>query len=283
MFFSTIIEKWMDKTLIEVTPLFGGDINQVYRLRFSDSESVLKLNDRNRYPGMFEKEATGLKKIAATGCRAPRVLKTFSEGNHQFLILEFIEQERPNSKFWERFGRHLARLHSTGSATFGWEEDNYIGSLEQRNERREKWTDFFIDSRIIPLVEQAREKGLLTQSHSRQFEVLFKRLPQLVPQEGASLIHGDLWSGNLMCGIGMEPVFIDPAAYFGHREMDLAMTRMFGGFDQRFMNSYNEVLPLEPGFEQRVDIHNLYPNLVHLVLFGRSYLGNIERTLRENL
>ena len=283
MFFSTIIEKWMDKTLIEVTPLFGGDINQVYKLRFSDSESVLKLNYRNRYPGMFEKEASGLKKIAAAGCRSPLVLKTFSEGNHQFLILEFIEQERPDSKFWERFGRRLARLHSAGSATFGWEEDNYIGSLEQRNSKIEKWTDFFIDCRIIPLVEKAREKGLLTQSHSRQFEDLFKRLPQLVPQEGASLIHGDLWSGNLMCGIGMEPVFIDPAAYFGHREMDLAMTRMFGGFDQSFMDSYNEALPLEPGFEQRVDIHNLYPNLVHLILFGRSYLGNIERTLRENL
>ena len=282
MFFSTIIEKWMDKTLIEVTPLFGGDINQVYRLRFSDGESVLKLNDRNRYPAMFEKEATGLKKIAATGCRAPRVLKTFSEGNHQFLILEFIEQERPESEFWERFGRRLALLHSARSASFGWEEDNYIGSLEQRNESREKWTDFFIDFRIMPLVEKAREKGLLTQSHSRQFEDLFKRLPQLVPQEAASLIHGDLWSGNLMCGIGMEPVFIDPAAYFGHREMDLAMTRMFGGFDRRFMNSYNEALPLEPGFEQRVDLHNLYPNLVHLVLFGRSYLGNIERALREN-
>ena len=282
MFFSTIIEKWMDKTLIEVTPLFGGDINQVYKLRFSDGDSVLKLNNRNRYPAMFEKEATGLKKIAATGCRAPRVVKTFSEGNHQFLILEFIEQERPGAKFWERFGRYLALLHSTQSESFGWEEDNYIGSLEQRNESREKWTDFFIDCRIMPLVEKARQKGLLTQNHSRQFEDLFTRLPQLVPQEAASLIHGDLWSGNLMCGIGMEPVFIDPAAYFGHREMDLAMTLMFGGFDRRFMNSYNEVLPLEPGFEQRVDLHNLYPNLVHLVLFGRSYLGNIERTLREN-
>lgn len=282
MFFNTIVEKWMEKPLIEVTDLFGGDINQVFKLSFPHSEFVLKLNTRNAFPGMFEKEATGLKQIAATGCRTPRVIKTFSEGDHQFLILEFIEEGRPDSHYWERFGRRLAGLHSSGSIAFGWEEDNYIGSLEQVNNKREKWTDFFIECRILPLVEKSLEKGLLTNTHVNQFEELFKRLPQLIPEERASLIHGDLWSGNLMCGTGGEPVFIDPAVYFGHREMDLAMTRMFGGFDQRFLDSYNEVLPLEPGFTRRVDIHNLYPNLVHLVLFGRSYLGNIERTLRDN-
>jgi fructosamine-3-kinase len=282
MFFNPIIEKWMDRSLIRVTPLFGGDINQVFKLSFTGLDCVLKLNNAGTYPGMFEKEAMGLEQISETGCRAPEVLKSFSEGDHQFLILEFIQEEQPNGAYWERFGRRLAGLHSAVSANFGWKHDNYIGSLEQRNGKRQKWSDFFIECRILPLAEKAREKGLLTNVHMRQFESMFKRLPELIPEEQASFVHGDLWSGNLMCGPEKEPVFIDPAVYFGHREVDLAMTHMFGGFDQRFLESYEEVLPLEPGFDRRIDIHNLYPNLVHLVLFGRSYLGNVERVLRVN-
>lgn len=280
MFFNSIVEKWMGRPLVESTPLHGGDINQVFRLRFSDLDCVLKLNSTIAYPGMFVKEASGLESMAATGCRTPEVLKVFAEGDHQFLILEFIEQGHPDREYWEEFGRRLAGLHGSGSDKFGWDEDNYIGSLKQRNSRREKWTDFFIECRMLPLLEQATAKGLLSSSHMRRFEELFKRLPQLIPEEGASLLHGDLWSGNLMCGKGGDPVFIDPAVYFGHREVDLAMTRMFGGFDQRFIESYEEVFPLQRGWEQRMALHNLYPNLVHLVLFGRSYLRNIESTLR---
>lgn len=281
MFFRTIIEKWMDRSLIEVSPLSGGDINQVFRLRFSDFDCVLKLNSKDRYPDMFEKEASGLELIESAGCRTPRVLRTFTEGDHQFLILEYIEKGIPGEGYWKNFGGQLASLHCHSSATFGLDEDNYIGSLKQSNSKKAKWTEFFTDCRMMPLMEMAREKNMLSSSHLKGFERLFRRLPDLIPEERASLLHGDLWSGNLMCSHAGEPVFIDPAVYFGHREMDIAMTGMFGGFDQSFLDSYNEVWPLEPGVSQRIGIHNLYPTLVHLVLFGRSYLRGIEKTLKD--
>jgi len=280
MFFSAVVEKWMDRSLIDVSPLYGGDINQVFRLHFRDSDCVLKLNDSDRYPDMFEREAAGLALIGTTGCRTPRVLKTFKEGRHQFLILEFIEQETPDAGYWERFGKRLAGLHAKTSSAFGIDADNFIGSLRQSNSLRETWTDFFIDCRILPLMQMGRDKNLLSAEHVKRFERLFSRLTELIPEEKASLLHGDLWSGNLMCGSGGEPVFIDPAVYFGHREMDIAMTRMFGGFDESFINSYNEIQPLESGWSQRIEIHNLYPNLVHLLLFGSSYLKGIEKTLK---
>ena len=271
----------MGRQLTGIRPLGGGDINQVYRLSFPGTECVLKLNSRNRFPGMFEKEAQGLKLIGSAGCRVPEVLSTFSEGEHQFLILEYIEAHRIGNAYWERFGRRLAALHGHSSEAFGLDHDNYIGSLEQHNGRKAEWSDFFIECRIRPLMEKARDRNLLNAGHVKGFERLFARLPELLPRERPSLLHGDLWSGNLMCGPGEEPVFIDPAVYFGHREMDLAMTRMFGGFDRRFLDSYSESMPLEPGLDHRIEIHNLYPTLVHLVLFGRSYLGGIEASLRK--
>lgn len=271
----------MGRSLTGIRPLGGGDINQVYRLSFAGSECVLKLNSKERFPGMFEKEAHGLRLLGSAGCRVPEVVITFSDGDHQFLILEFIEPHSPGPGLWERFGRRLAALHRHDSQAFGLDHDNYIGSLEQCNSQREDWSEFFTVCRIRPLVRQARNRSLLSARHVRGFESLFLRLSDLIPREKPSLLHGDLWSGNLMCGTGDEPVFIDPAAYFGHREMDLAMTRMFGGFDRRFIDSYVEEMPLEPGFEQRIQIHNLYPTLVHLVLFGRSYLSGIEATLKR--
>ena len=280
MFFKTIVERRMGQRLTGVTALGGGDINQVYKLSFPDSQCVLKLNSRDRFPGMFEKEARGLELIGSTGCRVPGVVRDFTEGDHQFLILEYIEEHATNTEYWERFGRRLAAMHSHTSEAFGLDHDNFIGSLHQGNDRRDNWVEFFIDCRIRPLVEAARARGLLSDAQVSGFERLFLRLPGLIPEERPSLLHGDLWSGNLMCGPGSEPVFIDPAVYFGHREVDLAMTRMFGGFDRRYLESYSEAMPLEPGLEERLEIHNLYPTLVHLVLFGPSYLRGIEATLK---
>lgn len=271
----------MDQPLAEVTPLAGGDINQVFRLRFPDLVCVLKLNQNHRFPGMFEKEASGLELLGSAGCRTPAVLACFEEGEHQYLLLEFIREERQDRSYWERFGRELSLLHRQSAEMFGLEEDNYIGSLEQRNSQREKWTDFFIECRLAPLIAQACDRGLIGRETVRELERLFLRLDELIPKEAPSLLHGDLWSGNLMCGAGGEPVFIDPAVYYGHREIDLAMTQLFGGFDRRFLKSYNESNPLLPGWEERLDLHNLYPRLVHLVLFGRSYLTGIEATIRR--
>ncbi len=277
-----VIEKWLGTTLIEVRPLSGGDINQVFRLRLANSaDFVLKLNSKNNFPEMFQKEAAGLKLLKSASCNVPGVHMIFEEGAHQFLILEFIEEGGATGTSWERFGRQLANLHLSTNEVFGLDHDNYIGSLSQINKAAENWTDFFISNRLEPLIRMARERNLLRESHLEAFESLFSRLPHLIPEESPSMLHGDLWSGNLMFDKMGEPVFIDPAVYYGHREVDIAMTRMFGGFNASFFHSYNEIIPLETGWEERLDLHNLYPTLVHLVLFGSSYLSGIERTLKR--
>lgn len=282
MEFEDVIEKWLAAPLLEVRPLSGGDINQVFRLRLANSkEFVLKLNSKDRYPGMFEKESAGLRLLASAGCRVPGVELTFEEGTHQFLILEYVEEGRPAGTSWELFGRQLATLHLQANDAFGLDHDNYIGSLDQMNGKMENWTEFFISNRLQPLIRKAKGRNLLEGKHLEAFESLFSRLPELIPREAPSLLHGDLWSGNLMFDKLGEPVFIDPAVYFGHREVDIAMTRMFGGFNERFLVAYNEMRPLEKGWEERIELHNLYPTLVHLVLFGSSYLSGIERTLRR--
>ena len=282
MKFEAVIEKWLGESLLEVRSLSGGDINQVFRLRLANSKDfVLKLNSKDLYPDMFEKEAAGLRLLESAGSNVPGVQMSFVEGTHQFLILEFIEEGRPTSSSWERFGRQLATLHLKTNDTFGLDHDNYIGSLDQINRRAVSWNDFFISNRMEPLIRKASERNLLIRSHLKKFESLFSRLPQLIPEENPSLLHGDLWSGNLMFDKLGEPVFIDPAVYYGHREVDIAMTRMFGGFNEEFLMSYNEIRPLEVGWQERIELHNLYPTLVHLVLFGSSYLSGIERTLNR--
>ena len=268
--------------MLEARPLSGGDINQVFRLRMEHSRDlVLKLNSKDRYPGMFEKEAAGLRLLKSAGCHVPEVEMSFVEGSHQFLILEHIEEGRSTGASWERFGHQLAAVHSTANESFGLDYDNFIGSLDQINKTADDWIEFFVSNRLEILIRKAREMSLLGVAHMKAFESLFSRLPQLIPKEEPSLLHGDLWSGNLMFDKAGEPVFIDPAVYFGHREVDIAMTLMFGGFNESFLDSYNEIRPLEKGWEERVELHNLYPTLVHLVLFGRSYLSGIERTLQR--
>lgn len=282
MQFETVIEKWLGNPILEASPLAGGDINQVYRIRVTDSEEfVLKINLKDRFPRMFEKEAKGLGLLRAAGCNTPGVRMTRAEGDHQYLVLEFIEEGRPTGISWEKFGRQLATLHSKTNDFFGLDHDNYIGSLDQLNEKKESWVEFFISNRLTPLIKKASDRDLMGRKHRKSFESLFSRLSELIPEENPSLLHGDLWSGNLMFDSRGEPVFIDPAVYFGHREVDIAMTRMFGGFNRSFLESYNEAKPLESGWEARLDLHNLYPTLVHLVLFGRSYLSGIERTLQR--
>lgn len=277
-----VIEKWLGLSLIDVRPLSGGDINQVFRLRLDNSNDfVLKLNLKDSYPRMFEKEAAGLQLLESEGCKVPGVEMNFEEGEQQFLILEFIEEGRPKDISWDKFGRELASLHLKTNDAFGLDHDNYIGSLVQINKMSENWTEFFISNRLQPLIRMARDRNLLSSSQLDAFDLLFLRLPDLIPEEDPSLLHGDLWSGNLMFDRIGDPVFIDPAVYYGHREVDIAMTRMFGGFNESFFNSYNEIRPLEKGWQQRIELHNLYPTLVHLVLFGRSYLSGIELTLKR--
>jgi fructosamine-3-kinase len=175
----------------------------------------------------------------------------------------------------------LAKLHEVKSDQYGLDHDNYIGSLAQSNTKHPDWKSFFITERIQPQLKLAMEKGLIDMEMIKQFESFFDHFDDLIPEEPPALLHGDLWNGNYLVSNSGKAALIDPAVYFGHREMDLAMTKLFGGFDAEFYQAYNEKFPLKKGWEKRIPIHNLYPLLVHVNLFGSGYVSQIKLILNN--
>jgi protein-ribulosamine 3-kinase len=267
--------------ITSVTPISGGDINRAFQLRTQSGSYFLKYNDANRFPRMFETEALGLKLLKRPGApRVPEVLAHGESGKHTWLLLEYITQGGYGKNFWDDFGFSLAQLHKNSQETFGLDHDNYVGSLPQSNKTHQSWPDFFIEERLGRQLEMARKKGLLDSALMRSFENLFKVIPSIFPSEPPALVHGDLWSGNFMSDTYGNPCIIDPAVYYGFREMDIAMSKLFGGFSSRFYESYHEAFPLASGWQQRLDICNLYPLLVHVNLFGGGYLGSVRAALK---
>jgi len=210
----------------------------------------------------------------------PEVLRIGESETETFLLMEYIRPTVPRKSFWELFGSQLAELHRNTVSYVGNSTDNYIGSLPQSNAKHHDWSDFFILERLTPLVKMARDNQRLTMRHAAQFDILYTKIESIFPNEKPALLHGDLWSRNFMCPPTGLPVLVDPAVYYGHREMDIAMTRLFSGFSESFYASYNEHYAMEKGWEERVDLCNHYPLLVHLNLFGGSYLHEIEAVLR---
>jgi len=211
----------------------------------------------------------------------PGVIASGEIDAYQFLLLEWIEGGIRSEKFWKTFGERLAVMHRATNPQFGFKEDNYMGALPQFNHKHTSWTEFFIHCRLQPQVNLGKEKQLLQTKHPDAFENLYQYLPTVFNNEPSSLLHGDLWSGNYLCNYDSKPVLIDPAVYFGHRSMDLAMTTLFGGFDKIFYKSYNYHFSFPKNYVEQWEVCNLYPLLIHLNLFGAGYLGQIENTLKR--
>jgi fructosamine-3-kinase len=225
---------------------------------------------------MFPAEGRGLEWLAETkALRIPEVIAA----EEDFLALEFLESGSKRVKFDEELGRGLADLHRFSAGAPGWDFDNFIGPLPQANERTESWAEFYAEQRLRPRFEAAIRSGVAPGKWRSRFENLFERLPALVGDEPMSRLHGDLWGGNLLVGPNGEPCLIDPAVYVGHREVDLAMMKLFGGFPSRVFQSYDEAFPLLSGHELRVHLYQLYPLLVHVNLFGGGYVSSVERAL----
>jgi len=260
----------------------GGDINLSYCLFTSSVKYFLKINDKNRYPLMFEKEANGLD-LLRKHCTLtiPQVIKHGSYDDQQYLLLEWLEKGSPGKYMWENFGADLATLHKQGQPYFGNNENNYIGSLQQVNTRYDEWHSFYTECRITPLVKNLFDEGSLSFKDMQTASAFCNHLKNLFPSEPAALLHGDLWAGNYLITSSGDPAIYDPAAYFGHREMDIGMTKLFGGFDQRFYNAYNEIYPLEKDWKKRLQITQLYPLLVHSVLFGGHYISTAREIIKQ--
>lgn len=265
-----------------VAAVSGGSINSACRFSAGNRRFFIKYNDASRYPAMFEKEAAGLELLRKAGeIDVPEVIHVSEAGNHAYLLMSYIDSAAEEPDFWQHFGKQLAALHSHKAEQFGLDHSNYMGSLSQSNRFHHAWKDFFVQERLEPQIRLARENGEIGKTDVAAFERFFKRLDELFPETQPSLVHGDLWSGNFMVNNRGKACLIDPAAYYGHPEVDIAMSTLFGGFSSQFYDAYCRHNPLEKGWRERLDYYNLYPLMVHVNLFGQNYLGSVRRIINK--
>lgn len=263
-------------------PLSGGCINYSFKIFSTHGNYFLKYNNKDRYPKMFESEAAGLLFLQhANALKIPEVMGCGESENFTFIILEFVESGARKKNFFFEFGIQLAKLHRTTHDEFGFKENNYIGSLPQSNSWKKNGIDFFIEERLMPQCKQAYDKKYFDRTILKHFESLYNKLPEILPAEKPALLHGDLWNGNFLITTDGLPCLIDPSEYFGFREQDIAMTKLFGGFDNNFYNGYNSAFAMEKGWQHRIDIFNLYPLLVHVNLFGQAYIGQVNSIIKK--
>jgi len=266
----------------EIRSLSGGCINNAALLISNKERFFIKWNSANKYPGMFQVEMDGLLLLSnANNIALPKAIFAGEVDDTAFLLLNYVDSASQKNNFWEHFGQSLALLHKNTNAEFGLAHNNYIGALYQYNAFEKTWPEFFVNQRLEKQVKMAFDKHLLNTVHLKHFNGLYQQLGNIFPNEPPALLHGDLWSGNYLTGADGLACIIDPAVYYGHREMDLGMSKLFGGFSAAFYASYNQTYPLEKSWSQRTDICNLYPLLVHLNLFGLSYLRNIDVVIRK--
>lgn len=266
---------------IHFSSVGGGCINECYRIQFGNHQFFCKTNSAVKFPHLLEKEKLGLELIAKQSIiKTPKVIDSFEANQQQILLLEWITEGERTERFWKILGEQLAALHQVSNHFFGCSEDNYMGSVPQLNQPSNNWIDFFINQRLQPLIDKCLSQKLLASKHQTSFENLYKQLPSVFnQQQKPSLLHGDLWSGNFMCNQSAQPVLIDTAVYFGHPSIDLGMTTLFGGFRSEFYEAYHYHFPFPSNYKEQWKVCNLYPLLIHLYLFGRSYLSPIENIL----
>ena len=282
---SRAIARALGAEVHSIRSLSGGDINLAFAVELGDGRKVFAKTNPRAPAGMFTAEARGLGWLSAPAViRVPRVLAVAEAAGDEpaFLALELIDSGRRRRDFGERLGQQLAALHRAGAPGFGLDHDNYVGSLPQSNRAADTggWAEFYRSRRLQPLLARAERGGLVSAAMRRGFDRLFAKLPDLVgPAEAPARLHGDLWGGNLLVDEAGEPCLIDPAVYGGHREIDLAMMRLFGGFDARVFAAYDEAHPLAPDAAERVSLYQLYPLMVHVCLFGGGYIASVEAAL----
>jgi fructosamine-3-kinase len=265
-------------------PLGGGDINDAYEVQLGDRRRLFVKTNARAPRAMFPAEARGLAWLGEAGAlRVPAVVAVSPEAGESppFLALELMRPGPRTADFDERLGRGLAALHRSGAPGFGLDHDNFVGRLPQANAPVPGgWADFFRTRRLEAQLRLAADRGLASARMKGGFERLFAAMSDLVgPEEPPARLHGDLWGGNLIVDEQGQPCLIDPAVYGGHREIDLGMMRLFGGFGARVFAAYDEAYPLADGHAERVPLYQLYPLMVHVNLFGGGYVGSVEAAL----
>lgn len=284
---SAICSLFGEETKIEsVSRISGGDINEAYGLTLTGGKCIFMKSNAKENLSFFTAEAVGLTAIAQTkAIGTPEILAVGTDndrGGYSFLLLEFISGKSRSRNYWEDFAGQLAGMHRTSTAglisngKYGFECDNYIGRRRQVNTGYDSWISFFRDCRLEPQFKDAAR--YFDREDKKKIDRFLNHIDEiLVEPEYPSLLHGDLWSGNVITGNDGRAWMIDPAVYVGHAEADIAMTELFGGFPPAFYDAYKEAAPMQPGYERRRDVYNLYHLLNHLNMFGRMYLPEVKR------
>ncbi len=270
------------QNISDVKVLNGGSVNRSYLVNTDKGSYFVKLNVDKTYPNLFQLETQGIETLTEKACLAlPEILAHGKIEENAYLLMEYIQPSMKGQSFWTDFGAGLAKLHLHQSRNFGFTNDNYIGSIIQSNNWTESWAEFFVVNRMEWMEKIARDNDLIDQELSKGLARLYPKIENLFPNEPPALLHGDLWSGNFLVNQNGSATLIDPAVYYGHREMDIAMSLLFGGFDSQFYSSYQNNYPLEKGWEERIELCNLFPLLVHVILFGSSYSNRVKNSLKR--
>lgn len=265
-----------------IDPVPGGGINKAFRIQTPEGPFFLKIHPATPHPDLLEREAAGLNLLNT--CRSltiPQPVANGIAGPWQYLLLEWCDRGAPAQDAQARLGASIAHLHRMTSTRFGLETDNYIGDLPQINTPLATWAEFYGTCRIQPLVKILADRGHLSTRELQAANRLCTRLDTLFPEEPPGLLHGDLWSGNYMINPTGYASLFDPAVYYGHREMDIGMSRLFGGFSDAFYQGYQQVYPLQAGWDKRLRYTQLYPLAVHAILFQGPYISQVREILRE--
>ena len=302
--------------IVQTDRVSGGDINKAYGLYLNTGDKIFMKANAKENAAFFTAEAAGLNAIKSTGAiSTPEILCTGTDDGedvgYSFLLLKFIKSGGKKADYWETLGTELAAMHKANTSAFikrgndktdsksdkkstqskdntkaptnnkfGFFLDNFVGARAQKNTPSSSWIDFYRDYRLAPQFRDA--DSYFSSEDRKKITKLLDNLDHfLIEPAYPSLLHGDLWSGNVMCGPDGKAMLIDPACYVGNREADIAMTELFGGFGQEFYEAYKKAAPLEPGYEERRDLYNLYQLLNHLNIFGSGYLGPVLSIVSE--
>ena len=277
-------EELLGAAVVATAPVAGGDISTATRMRLNDGTTALMKTHHHAPEGFFDAEVRGLRWLAEAepggGVAVPEVLAH----DHECLILRWVEPGKTTVDAAVGFGQALARTHRCGADAFGADHDGFIGRLPMPNRPAPGWPEFYATRRVLPYLKLARDRGAATDDDAAAIERVVGRLDELVPEEPPARLHGDLWNGNVLWGLDGTCRVIDPAAYGGHREVDLAMLALFGlPHLQRAMDAYEQEHPLADGWRDRVGVHQLFPLLVHACLFGGGYAARAATAARSFL
>jgi len=276
-----LLTEYLNDHKIQLQPVSGGDINDAYKVVSPEQTLFVKVNSGKLARDMFEQEKVALLHMKEVMNFVPTPIEVLISSDFSCLLMTYIPESRKDGKTGQRsLAECLAKLHGCKHHQFGYASDNYIGSLPQVNDWKSSWSDFYISNRLEPQVRLAFDRGLLSTPDLSRFKSMYKHLTHIcIENEKPCLIHGDLWGGNYLVDASAQAWLIDPAVYFGDREVDIAMTQLFGGFSADFYRTYHELYPLRNGYEDRLPYYKLYYLLVHLNLFGPSYYSSVKSIL----